>query len=364
MIEYRLLIFAAGLFAYGAGRRITGYTRAWAEKKDILDRPNPRSSHVRPTPRGGGMGIVIPTLLFAAAASFFTASRSAGAGSFFVPLILSAGSGALVAAISWLDDLGRIASVTARLIVHVLAAAAAVWALGGWPRIGLPFLPVLDAGTWGLGIAAVWIVGLINVYNFMDGIDGLAGIQAVTAGAGWLAAGLMADNIPVASLAAILGAAAGGFLAYNWPPARIFMGDIGSAFLGYAFAILPLIAGRTGGGFAADRLPMAGFLMVSPFVIDGAFTLFRRLVRGERLSQSHRSHLYQRLVISGLSHKTVTLLYGGLGILGAAAGVAFLRFPRRSPADGFALCAALMIGLIPWRWALAREQRAGAAKGR
>jgi Fuc2NAc and GlcNAc transferase len=364
MIQPVPLVLASGLIGYGAGRRIARWTTVWAEKKNILDRPNSRSSHVSPTPRGGGLGIVIPTLLAAAVALFFVPFRSAGSGLSFFPLALLAGGGALVAGISWLDDIGRIASVAARLIVHVLAAGSAVWALGGWPRIELPFLPVLAVGSGGIIIAVLWIIGLINVYNFMDGIDGLAGIQAVTAGAGWLVAGFLSGNVPVVLPAVIAGSSAGGFLAYNWPPARIFMGDVGSAFLGYSFAVLPLIAARTSGRFRAERLPLAAFLLVSPFVIDGTFTLLRRLVRGERLSQSHRSHLYQRLVISGLDHKTVTLLYGGLGILGAGAGVAFLQLPGRLAAGGLAVFATLAIWIVPWRWALAREKQAGGGKGK
>ena len=154
---------------------------------------------------------------------------------------------------------------------------------------------------------------MINAYNFMDGIDGIAGSQAVVAGAGWFILGVLADVPAVAGLGLVLAASSIGFLIHNWHPASIFMGDVASGFLGYMFAILPLMQGGDN-SHGATVLP--GVLLVWPFLFDTILTFMRRLRNGEDVFAAHRSHLYQRLVISGLSHQTVTLLYAGLASLG------------------------------------------------
>ena len=148
----------------------------------------------------------------------------------------------------------------------------------------------------------------------MDGIDGIAAGQAITAGLGWAIVGWLADDLRPMLLGGLLTATSAGFLVHNWSPASIFMGDIGSAFLGYCFATLGLLGG--GGGSGA----LIGILLVWPFVFDTAFTFCVRLRRRENIFKAHRSHLYQRLVLTGLSHRAVTLLYVALAVLGAAAG--------------------------------------------
>jgi UDP-N-acetylmuramyl pentapeptide phosphotransferase/UDP-N-acetylglucosamine-1-phosphate transferase len=153
----------------------------------------------------------------------------------------------------------------------------------------------------------------------MDGIDGIAGGQAVLAGLGWAIIGTLIDLPFVGILGALLGAASLGFLFHNWPPALIFMGDVGSAFLGYSFACLAII-----GASKDPPLAIAGVLLVWPFVFDTIFTFFRRLKNRENVFSAHRSHLYQRLVISGYSHRTVTLLYLGLDALGMLLAVLFV----------------------------------------
>ena len=146
----------------------------------------------------------------------------------------------------------------------------------------------------------------------MDGIDGIAGGQAVVAGLGWAALGWLSDQPLVGILGILLAASSLGFLGHNWPPARIFMGDVGSAFLGFTFAVLAVAAAQRDA-----RLALAGVLLVWPFIFDACFTFLRRLRNGENVFAAHRSHLYQRLVIAGYSHRTVTLLYIGLAAWGA-----------------------------------------------
>lgn len=288
-----------------------GNLRLWAERR-LLVIPNERSSHTRPTPSGGGIAIVLTTLL--GFIVFATLTHQLSLSLWFVF------SGAiLVALISWLDDLYTMQSQV-RLAVHCLSALAAVIGIGAIDQITLPFWGEISFGWVGFVIALFWHIGLINAYNFMDGIDGLAGSQAVVAGGAWAIFGYWIDAPLVMALGLLLATGSLGFLGYNWPPARIFMGDVGSAFLGYIFAALMVMAARKDA-----RLAAIGVLMLWPFLFDTIFTLGRRWSRGENLLLAHRSHLYQRLVIAGYSHRTVTLYYTGLALLGVLAGMAWFH---------------------------------------
>ena len=352
-----LLLIAWGISNLLACWAIIRAFRNWALRKRLLDQPNARSSHARPTPRGGGIGIVIVVFISWAILLF-------GQGRFWaIPLLsagrigLIAGGAILVVGISWLDDLRRGLSPGLRLVVHMLAAALAVIAVSGWDWISIPFVGPVELGVTGLVIALVWVIGLMNAYNFMDGIDGLAGVQAVTASAGWIVLGLvLGDGIMIAS-GILLASATAGFLIHNWPPAKIFMGDIGSVFLGYCFAALPLVAARIHDAPVAGRLPVAGLLMVAPFVLDASYTFLRRLARREKLSQAHRSHLYQRLVLTGLSHRAVTLLYMFLGLGGSAAAISYVLMEDRSMAGLLAFVAMAAVWGVPFAWTMRREGR-------
>lgn len=329
----------------------------WAtDKNKYLDYPNDRSSHTRPTPRGGGIGIILVALLFVVAKRLF-AFGGFGFPEYSIGVMLPVYAGAVLVIItSWLDDVRNGLSQVIRLAVHIAAAGLAIWTLGGWGPLQLPFLGGVELGWLGTIAVLIWIVGLINAYNFMDGIDGIAGVQALTAAAGWLVVGLLSTSRLSISLAAIvIGSAVIGFLVHNWPPAKVFMGDVGSAFLGYTFAVLPLYAQRSAIGHEAERLPMAGVLMLFPFIADTTFTLIRRLIRKERLSQAHRSHLYQRLVLSGLSHRTVSLVYLLLGIIGSAAAVLFVFLSDRLIANLISTIAMAMILAMPLLLVLSRE---------
>jgi UDP-N-acetylmuramyl pentapeptide phosphotransferase/UDP-N-acetylglucosamine-1-phosphate transferase len=174
-----------------------------------------------------------------------------------------------------------------------------------------------------LAVAFVYVIVLTNVYNFMDGIDGLAASQAIIAGTALALAGVLVRNPLVAVGGSLLGASSLGFAIYNLPPARMFMGDVGSTFLGFSFAGLSLLANIGVGG---GRLPIEfGLILFAPFLFDSLVTLARRVVRGERWYAPHRSHYYQRLVGCGLSHGQVTALYAGLGAVAAAAALAGLH---------------------------------------
>ena len=264
-----------------------------------------------------------------------------------------AGAAVGIAAIGWLDDLHDL-SQWFRMAVYALAAFIVLLALGPVTTISLPVLgPVLlDWVAWPLLL--LWLVGLTNAYNFMDGIDGIAGCQGVVAGLGWAVLGLCREWWAVEAFGLLLAGASLGFLTRNWPPARVFMGDVGSTFLGFSFAALPLLVDP-----ADPRLFLAGLLFVWPFVFDTTFTLIRRLLRGENILRAHRSHLYQRLVIAGCSHRFVTLLYTGLA---AAGGVLAIGYASRWPgADWLAVLAPPVMFAGFWILVGVQERKAAAA---
>lgn len=219
----------------------------------------------------------------------------------------------IVVAISWLDDVYSVSFVW-RFLAHALAASLLIYD-AGW----LSAIVLFDAanpiaiGRFGIIPTFLWVIWLVNAYNFMDGIDGIAGTQAVTAGTGWLLVGIIAGS----PIAYVLGGsvlfAAFAFLLHNWPPARIFMGDAGSAFLGFVFSAVPLLIHDTSVPDAGIPALLA-ILFVWLFVFDSVFTFLRRLINGEKVWQAHRQHLYQRLVISGYSHLRTTLIYGAISI--------------------------------------------------
>lgn len=288
--------------------------RRWSERHQVLDIPNERSSHSRPTPIGGGLAIAVVTLV--GGWLFYVLSNQAISWSAFLAYTIGA---VLIAVVSWLDDLKSLSS-RVRFATHGLGAVLAVLGFGYWHTVSVPLLGQLYLGWLGLPITFLWIVGLTNAYNFMDGIDGIAGGQAVVAGLGWAALGWLSDQPLVGVLGLLLAASCLGFLGHNWPPARIFMGDVGSAFLGYTFAVLPIMAAQSD-----SHLALIGVLLVWPFVFDTAFTFLRRLCNGENVFAAHRSHLYQRLVIAGRTHRFVTLLYVGLAVVGVVLALAWFR---------------------------------------
>jgi Fuc2NAc and GlcNAc transferase len=272
---------------------LTGAMRRYALRSELLDVPNERSLHRTPIPRGGGVAVVLVTLAGLTTAGLLSKIPAEVAWAL-------GGGGALVAAVGWLDD-RRGVSARVRATVHAAAACwAAYWIWG-------ELTPAALAGV-------VCIMWAINLYNFMDGIDGLAGAEASSIGLIAGALFLMAGRSDLAAVAFLVAAAALGFLGWNWPPARIFLGDVGSGFLGFTFGALSLIAGRSG------ALPIAlCLLLAGVFAFDATITLLRRAARGEPWHQAHRSHAYQRLVQAGSTHGQVTggvlLVNLGLGVL-------------------------------------------------
>ncbi len=302
-----LILFAALTLSFGAVELV----RRYSIRNAFLDIPNQRSSHTRPTPRGGGLGIVIVVSVGLCLLSMWESSWSWRMVSWYLLAAL------VVAGVSWIDDVRSLPNHW-RLVAHAGCALIITTAFGYWDGLKLPWMGEVHLGAWGFPVTLVWIVGLTNAYNFMDGIDGIAGGQGAVAGLGWAALGWLSGQPLVEVLGLLLAASNLGFLIHNWSPARIFMGDVGSAFLGFTFAILPVIASKTNG-----RAVVAGVLFVWPFVFDAGLTFLGRLVKGENVFTPHRSHLYQSLVISGRNHAYVSVLYISFAAATSIVGVAW-----------------------------------------
>lgn len=269
----------------------------------LADQPNERSLHTAPTARLGGIGIALGVAPFAAAWAHG-------------PLAAAFAAAAALALVSLADD-ARSLPVEVRLPAHAVAAIVFVLAVAQPPAIDWPL------GWLGAALAALGLVWAANLFNFMDGADGLAGGMAAI-GFGVLAAGAAQGGFAaLAVMCAALASAAAGFLAWNFPPARVFMGDAGSIPLGF-------LAGALGtyGALAGAWPAWFPLLAFSPFVVDATLTLARRVAKRERFWVAHRSHAYQRLVLSGWSHRRLALAAYALM---AAAGASALLARAGSP---------------------------------
>jgi len=279
----------------------------------LLDRPNYRSSHRVATPKGGGIGVIVAVLLGLVVVA--NLERGVFAPGEWLALL----AGVALAVLAFVDDL-RPLPAALRLLAQVAAAAAA--AAGGalFEELEVPGLGLVDLGWLAWPLTLLWIVGVTNAVNFMDGLDGLVG------GVG-LVALLFVWPGPspfVATVAMLLGPALLGFLVFNTPRARLFLGDVGSQFLGFTLAVLAAFMARdTGGGMASWLLP----LILAPFLVDVGYTLLRRARAGERLTEAHRGHLYQILYRVGWPHPAVALLHAGFAALHGAAGWLAMQQP-------------------------------------
>jgi UDP-N-acetylmuramyl pentapeptide phosphotransferase/UDP-N-acetylglucosamine-1-phosphate transferase len=249
-------------------------------REAVLDVPNQRSSHDVPTPRGGGIAVIGAVALAWAALCALGMTPPANL------VVVAAMVG--LALVSWIDDL-RGLSPGVRLLAQFAAVAAGIWVL---PK-GAIFQGWLPPGLDAIAAALLW-VWFANLFNFMDGIDGIAGSEAAAIGLGLV---LVAD-VAITGPATAVAAASLGFLVWNWAPARIFLGDVGSVPLGYALGFLLYEAALRGQWQAALILPLY-------FLADATLTLLRRLLRRERVWRAHREHFYQRAVQHGLGHDAV-----------------------------------------------------------
>ncbi len=317
---------AAFLLTVAATRAVLAYLI----RRQILDTPNHRSSHTVPTPRGGGLGVVPPLLLVWAGLAL--------AGGPAAHWAWGTAAGALVLmAVSWADDRFGLPAAP-RLLLHAIVVAAALALL---PADALAFggrLPVwADRAVAGLG----WL-WLVNLTNFMDGIDGITGIETISVGAGIAGVAALAGHAAgLAPFAAATAGAGAGFLVWNWHPARVFLGDVGSVPLGFLLGALLL------------RLAIAGHLaaaLILPayYLADATLTLARRALDGEKVWQAHRRHFYQRAVRGGKRHDQVALAILAANLLLMAAAVLSLRHPAAAGAAALGVVAGLLALLRRW----------------
>jgi Fuc2NAc and GlcNAc transferase len=286
----------------------------------MMDMPNARSSHRLPTPRGGGFAIVIATSI----AALVDATSALGSARVAAAWVVGGG---LVALAGLIDDL-RGLSPMIRLGFHLTAACLLLVAMGGPPAVLLPHGPV-DLGLFGWIGAAIAIVWSINLFNFMDGIDGLAATQAIfVAGAAVaLQAGSGFGGSQQMPLLALAGSSAG-FLVWNFPRARIFMGDVGSGFVGFALIAAAFLTSAHGPTTIWTWLVLNGL-----FIADATTTLLVRLIRGQRIHEAHCSHIYQRLGRRWGSHRPVTIFYCMVNLVWSLPwAVATVKLPAAGPA--------------------------------
>lgn len=276
-----------------ASLMMTAGLRRYALARQIIDVPNARSSHSVPTPRGGGLAIV---------AAFLLALVALGAAGVLAPswVVGVAGSGGLVAVVGFMDDHGHIAARW-RLLGHFIAAIWGMFWLGGVPPIVI-FGVEVDLGWSGVLAVALYLVWLLNLYNFMDGIDGIASVEAICVGLGACLLAWLGGFEQLILMPLLLIMAVAGFLYWNFPPAKIFMGDAGSGFLGTVLGLLSLQA-----AWASSQLFWCWLILLGVFVVDATFTLVRRLLRGEKVYEAHRSHAYQFASRRAGGHLPVTL---------------------------------------------------------
>ncbi|WP_339444600.1 glycosyltransferase family 4 protein [Pseudomonas hunanensis] len=279
---------------------MTAGLRRYALARSVIDVPNARSSHTVPTPRGGGVAIVLTYLLATVGLMLIGAGDSR-------TLVALGGGGALIAIIGFMDDHGHIPARW-RLVGHFIAAFWMLGWLGGLPPLTL-FGWEVDLGWFGGVLAAVYLVWLLNLYNFMDGIDGIASIEAITVCLGAASLYSLAGLASHAVLPMLLAAAVAGFLFWNFPPAKIFMGDAGSGFLGIVLGGLSLRA-----AWVAPELLWCWLILLGVFIVDATYTLVRRLLRGDKVYEAHRSHAYQFASRKFGRHLPVTLAVAVLNL--------------------------------------------------
>lgn len=321
-----LLVVVCG----AASAALTGMVRAYALRHQLLDTPNERSSHTIPTPHGGGLAVLAASILgmgLGVAANIIEPREA---------ITLAVGILAL-GTVGWIDDTkGSLPGI--RIAVQITVACWTLYMLGGLPEIRLG-TETYVIGRTGYILGVLGIVWSINLYNFMDGIDGFAGSQAVIIFATVSILSLYRGNSSLAAVAAILAAACVGFLIWNWPPAKIFMGDVGSGAIGY------LVCGLAISSENNRSVPLFVFAILGAiFIADATVTLVRRVRRGARTIEAHRDHTYQRLAQSFGSHRPVTIgAAGATSVLALIATLGTLS-PRLLPGAFIAAC--IFVGLL------------------
>jgi len=285
----------------------------------ILDHPNDRSSHNNAIPKSGGLSIVV-TFLIGMLFIIIFSEKELIQQRYMAGFIFSS---VLIAVISFVDDVWE-KSALFKLGTHIVAVIVVLSTGIVIDSLSVPWEDALPLGLFGYVLSFFWILGLTNAYNFMDGIDGLVASTALIAGLFFMVISYYEGSTFVYITGYTIIAGSAGFLVYNSPPAKIFMGDVGSAFLGFVFATLAIIAARYDESHTSFLvMPMLLF----HFVFDTLFTFFRRIFAGENPLKAHRTHLYQLRVRSGHTHLEVTLMLSCMAFLQGLGALWMVNIP-------------------------------------
>lgn len=313
------LVTAYTLAAFLLSGLLVGALRWFTIRRKLLDVANERSMHKIPTPRGGGIVISLLTLLMLIVVAIFFSDLKPQL------LIVYIVAALALTFLSLYDDWVKAVPIKIRLLLHLATALAVVISTfliqPAEIRLEIPgVITLMVTGIFAAGALVLWITGFTNMFNFMDGIDGIAGVHVLLAGAGWALLFFLEGESTLTLIGVLIVATSAGFLVHNTAPARIFMGDSGSVFLGFTLAALPVL-GYVGTS-NADMF-IVGVMFVLPFLFDATYTIIKRWRNGENVLQAHRKHLYQRLVLRGQSHGGVTGLYGFMSVFCVASGVLY-----------------------------------------
>lgn len=279
----------------------TGLIRKYAMSRAMMDVPNERSSHSIPTPKGGGISIVI-ILLGTVAASFYCKGID-------LDLSMSLLIGLIIVATTGLFDDYNNLPISVRAVLYVLASIISIYLIGGFSSLTINTYR-FNLGSFGFVLSVLFVVWITNLYNFMDGTDGFAAIQTICVSLFCGSLLYLSGNFSVAIILFCLVASSLGFLYWNWAPAKIFMGDVGSCTIGFLFGLLSLYTGKEG------VISMSVWLiLLAPFIGDATFTLFRRIMNKEKWCKAHNSHVYQKLYQLGMSHGKLAKVLLGVNII-------------------------------------------------
>lgn len=323
-------VLAVVLISGALSTLLTGAVRTYALRHGVLDRPNARSSHGIATPRGGGTAVI------ASAAAGMLIAVQLGLVRPFDASVLGAGM-IVLGIVGWVDD-RRGLGPGVRLSVHLAVAGSTVYMLRGLPELALG-TAVIRLGPAGYVLATIGLVWSINLFNFMDGIDGLAGSEAVLCFGTAALLLAWAGDLSLGAIAASVSASSAGFLVWNWAPARIFLGDVGSGALGYLIGAIAIASENR------HEVPLLAIAIVyGIFLCDATITLLRRLRRGERPAEAHRNHAYQRVTRTWNSHALVAA--GAAAVTAVLAGLAAIGTIQPHLMVLALLLAALLLGAV------------------